>query len=400
LSTSRLYSFFWAALFFEGIPQNVFAEEPPDSASCCQCHNDTFEDNLTKTSVHPPFLQQKCLVCHIDDGIAAAEEANVAFAKNINWFEANFSPAEKHWFNIPVDLICSDKLIVFASDGLCKSHEDFLYLPAKEMIQQKVDESIPYVVTPEILGVYRGIFVSARIGWSTAEESDSEIHYGVENLRYSVKTDKFTTDHEIVLQNLKANQKYQYKVISQDIFGNRVESEIAHFSTENLSPAPPIEFEQFQEADIRLDAQFFRNDDSYLVVITANQPVTLKVGTEIINERDEKNVEIPPLNDQNHLSMRSGNDLSVSVCIKCHTGKIHMVEHKLGKHPPLDTPISNDYSINSDGHITCITCHAKHASNYQYTTIKPASKELCVGCHKGYDLSPEGQLKNMITAGQ
>jgi predicted CXXCH cytochrome family protein len=389
---------FLGALFFETIPQNLFAQELPESASCCECHNDILEANLTKTNVHPPFLQQQCSVCHIDDGTAVVEEGYVASAKNINWLDANFSPAEKHCFNIPVYLICSDKLIVVANDGLCESREEMLSLPAIEMLQEKADESKPYIITPEVLGIYRDIFISAVIGWSTDEESDSEVRYGVDSFRHSVKTDKLTTDHETVLQNLKPDQKYQYVVISKDIFENRVESEIAFFSTENLSPAPPMEFEQHQETDIQLDAQFFRNNDSYFVIINANHPVTLKVGTEIINEKDKKVIEASIPNDQNHLSMRNGNDLMVSMCIKCHPGKIHIVEHKINKYPPSGIQISADYSTNSNGRITCITCHANHASNYQFRTIKSASKELCVGCHKGYDPSTEEQPSKMITA--
>ena len=198
------------SIVFEAFSQNIHAEELPDSSNCCQCHNDIFEANLTKTNVHPPFLQQQCSICHIDDGAKdVAVEGDVASAKNINWLGANFSPAEKHCFNIPVDLICNDKLIVFASDDLCESREEMLSLPAIEMLQEKIDESKPYIIIPEVLGVYRGIFILAVIGWSTDEDSDSEVRDGIDSLRYSVKTDKLTTDHETVLQNLKPNQNYQ-----------------------------------------------------------------------------------------------------------------------------------------------------------------------------------------------
>jgi predicted CXXCH cytochrome family protein len=386
------------SILFEGISQNLQGEELPDSSGCCECHNDIFEADLTKSNVHPPFLQRQCSVCHIDDGIAPEEVDNVASTENISWLDANFSLANKHWFNIPVDRISSDQLIVVASDDLCESHIEKLSLSTIGMLQEIANESTPYTITPELLGVYRGIFISAVIGWTTEEESDSVVHYGIDSLKYLVKADEFTTDHEIVLQDLKSNQEYQYIVISEDIFGNRVESEIAFFSTEKLSPAPPVKYKQHQETDIELDAQFFRNNDSYFVIITANHPVTIMIGTEIINEKDEKVLEASISNDQNHyLSMRNGNGLMVSVCIKCHPGKTHMVEHKINKFPPKGTQISADYSTNSDGRITCVTCHANHASNYQFRTIKPASQELCVGCHKGY-LAPGRQLKHMISA--
>jgi predicted CXXCH cytochrome family protein len=383
-----LFVIFFSVLF-EAFSQHLQAEESPDNSNCTQCHNDIYEANLSMTNVHPPFLQQECSVCHVDDGTAMEEEVYATSMKNIDWLGANFTPAVKHWFNIPIELVSSDRLIMVAGDNLGKSYEEVLPLPAFEMIQQLVDESIPYIITPEVLGVYRGILITARIGWTTKEESDSEVRYGLDTLRYSVGGDEFTTDHEIVLQNLKSNQNYQYIVISQDIFGNRTESEVAYFSTENFSPAPLMEYEQDQEADILLEAQFFRNGDSYLVMITANQPVTLKVGTEIINAEDEEVLESLIADNPDHLPMRSRNDIYISVCMNCHANIFNFVSHPINVGPSPEMTFPDNYRTNSAGNITCITCHANHASNFRYRTVKSASLELCVGCHKGYDNSPE-----------
>jgi predicted CXXCH cytochrome family protein len=384
------------SIVFEAFSQNVHAEELPDSSNCCQCHNDIFEDNVSKTSVHPPFLQQQCSVCHIQDSMTAEEEIYLTSTKNINWLDANFSPALNHWFNIPVELVSSDRLIMVASDYLGTAHEEVLPLPAFEMLQQKADEGKPYNITPEVLGVYRGILISARIAWSTEEESNSEVRYGIDTLRYSAVVNDFTTAHEIVLQNLKSNKNYQYIVISQDIFGNRTESEIAYFSTQNLSPAPPQEYEQHQKADILLETQLFRNGDSYLVLITANQPVTLKVGTEIITAKDEKVFAAVIADNPDHLPMRSRNELFISVCKNCHANIFNVVSHPINVSPSPEMTFPDNYKTNSAGNITCITCHASHASNFRYRTVKSASLELCLGCHKGYDLSPEQRSGTML----
>ena len=384
------------SVLFEAVSQNLQAEESPDNSNCCECHNDIFEDNISKTSIHPPFLQQQCSICHIHDGTALEDEIYATSIKNIDWLDANFSPAIKHWFNIPFELVSSDRLIMVASDNLGKSHEEVLPLPAVEMIHQMVDESIPYIITPEVLGVYRGILISASIGWTTEEESDSEIRYGIDTLRYAVGVDEFTTAHKIVLQNLKSNQNYQYIVISRDIFGNRTESEVGYFSTENLSPAPPMESEQHQEADILLGTQFFRNGDSYIVIITANKPVTLKVGTEIINEKDAEYFGAVTINNPNHLPMRSRNELFISVCRNCHANIFNHVSHPVNVGPSPEMTFPDDYRTNSVGDITCTTCHASHASNFKYRTVKSASLELCVGCHEGYDLSPEERSRTIL----
>lgn len=370
------------SVLFETVSQNLQAEEYPDSPGCSECHTETVNADLSKTNVHPPFLQERCTVCHIEDGKANKEEAGITSMEDINWLDSDFSPALKHWFNIPADNISSPKLIVIACAGMGKFHEKVFAIPPIGTLQEKRAEGIPYVLTPEVIGVYRGVLISALIGWSTPEESDSEVRYGIDSLKYSEKSDEFTTDHEILLQNLKSDQEYQYKSISRDILGNRTESEIAFFATDNFLPAISKEYEPQPEIDIRLDAQFFRNENSYLVSITANYPVKLKIGSETADDEGNKIAETSIPNDQNHLSMRSSNDLHVSVCIKCHPGRLHILEHQVNRDKPSGITIPAEYSTGRDGGLTCVTCHANHASNYQYRTIKEASRELCVGCHK------------------
>lgn len=86
-----------------------------------------------------------------------------------------------------------------------------------------------------------------------------------------------------------------------------------------------------------------------------------------------------------HLAMRDINELSsISVCTQCHTGFTKTGNHPLKVHPLMKVTIPADYSTSSDGDIICITCHANHASDFQFRTIKSRRKALCVGCHKGY----------------
>jgi predicted CXXCH cytochrome family protein len=384
---------------FGAIVQELHAEESLDSTSCCQCHDNILETDLSKTNVHPPFLNKQCLVCHLDDSEKAVAELQVTPTNNISWLGANYSLAIKHWFNIPVDLVSSDELLVVASDYWGNSHKEILPLPKIEMMQEKTFDSTPYIITPEVARVYRRLFITAKINWSTKEESDSEIRYGIEKLIFSVKSDEFTTDHEIVLQNLKSNQTYKYVVLSRDIVGNKVESEIAFFLTENLSPVSQPEYENYTKVDTFLSAKFYQNGDSYLLEIVANQPVTIKVGTKAIKENVEKSFETNIANNPNHPPLRNRDELSTSVCKICHENIFHAVSHPINVSPLPGMTISKDYKINSSGNITCITCHASHASNFEYITVKSSSLELCLGCHEGYYLSPNGSPR-IIMAGK
>jgi predicted CXXCH cytochrome family protein len=370
-------------IVFNLIPQTALAEQPSAGTRCCRCHNDICEVNLKKMYVHLPFLQNRCSVCHVDDGAAAGEETKTS-SKEIAWLGEHFSPAVNHWFIIPADLIGSDKLIVVARDVMGQSHEERIPLPAIETMQLKVNDGKPPGISSAVgVGVYRGIMISARIDWLTDEESDSEIQYGIDTLKYSVKADQLTTDHEIVLQNLKAGQKYQYIIICRDIFGNRAESDGMFFSTDNLSPYPPLEYGQ-QKTDIVLDARFLRNGDSYLVKFTANQPVILSVGSERVTDDEEIIPAAVIADNPDHLPMRSREELSISVCNRCHAGIKDTGSHPVNVGAGLEVTIPADYSTGPDGRITCMTCHTSHASRFQFRTIKSASQELCVGCHEGY----------------
>jgi predicted CXXCH cytochrome family protein len=260
-----------------------------------------------------------------------------------------------------------------------------LSLPALETLEVKVNDVTPPVIkSPEIIGVYQGTMVSSRIGWLTDEESDTEVRYGIDTLQYSAKADHFTTAHEIVLQNLQANQQYQYIVISRDIFGNQAESGRAFFNTEQFSPYSPVEFEQYQETEDLFDAHFFRNGDSYLVKFTAVQPVILSVGTEAGNAETGKIPVAVFVTDPDHVPLRNRSELSLSVCLKCHAGFAGTNMHPVNRHPSGKVTVPADYPTSPDGRITCISCHASHASNFQFRTIRSASKDLCIGCHEGY----------------
>ena len=395
---------------------NVLAEQPSVDTSCCECHTDICEVDINKTHTHLPFLQQQCSFCHVDDDTDVEETVDTAVAvesfnsstNKVTWLDYRLSHALEHWFIIPFDLVSTDKLIVCAYDLRSKPHKETLLLPAIETIQLKVNDSKPPVIeSAEVVGVYQGVLISARIGWFTDKESDSEIRYGIDTLDYSVKTDNFTTDHEIVLQKLQANQIYQYQVISRDIFGNIAESGIALFSTEKLSSFQPTEYEQYQETDFLLDTQFFQNNDSYIMKFTANLPVILSVGIKTINE-EEVVPEAAIVNSPDHLPMRSRDEISISVCTKCHAGFTHTGNHPVNVHPPEKAIIPAEYSIRSDGHISCVTCHASHASNYDcrlrfrhkggnmkagsYDTVETAwAMGGCLICHSSKGVLPENR---------
>ena len=95
------------------------------------------------------------------------------------------------------------------------------------------------------------------------------------------------------------------------------------------------------------------------------------------------------VNVPNHLPMRRNDELFIAVCTKCHAGFTADGNHPVRAHPSIKVTIPADLLTAADGGIVCVTCHANHASDFEFRTIKSSYRALCVGCHKGYP-SPTG----------
>ena len=399
-----------AVVFFSIVIRNVFAGEKVVSGSCVECHSDIVADNMSKAYVHMPFMEQQCPVCHLDGGLSFEGKAGGSVGeqqeideKNIRWIDFSASPALENWFFIPAEKAGPGRLVVSARSNGRQKFLEIFELPAIETLPVKAAETGPPVIeSVKVRGVYRGLLVSARIGWSTDKLADAEVLYGIDGLRYSVQDAELTTDHEIVLEGLKVGREYQYMAISTDMFGNSAVSDSGSFSTANPLPVPQEKYEEPRETEIRLAVEFFRNENSYLVRFTANQPVILKVGSVVVKsfQADGSSVKMInasytfPAASPTHMPMRNLDNIS-EVCRKCHDGMFKSGNHVVNRGPSPGMVIPADYFTSSAGHITCLTCHNPHASDFKYITVKSSEGELCIGCHKGYDLAPEKRRQTM-----
>ena len=115
----------------------------------------------------------------------------------------------------------------------------------------KADETVDDVTAPEISSIGSGTITgeSATITWTTDEESNSSVAYGItsgtyENIggNYLVNSDSenFVTDHTVIINNLIPGTKYFYTVMSVDIAGNIGESTEQTLTTESPSTLSSI----------------------------------------------------------------------------------------------------------------------------------------------------------------
>ncbi|UCF08053.1 MAG: fibronectin type III domain-containing protein, partial [Thermoplasmata archaeon] len=95
---------------------------------------------------------------------------------------------------------------------------------------------------------------TATVVWTTNEDSDSVINYGLDTDYGSTESDTtLTQDHEMILTGLTPSTTYHYMVRSSDSSGNSVESEDREFTTLGISVPIDIEFLNLANGDIVKD---------------------------------------------------------------------------------------------------------------------------------------------------
>ncbi|SJZ49361.1 cytochrome c3 family protein [Selenihalanaerobacter shriftii] len=95
------------------------------------------------------------------------------------------------------------------------------------------------------------------------------------------------------------------------------------------------------------------------------------------------------------LKTKEGTELSsiTALCYSCHDGTItnkgkHFFEkdgstHPIGIKPSNLVNIPDNYSVDSEGRMTCATCHNPHKSNTKnYLRISNKGGALCLSCHQ------------------
>ncbi|MCK5231990.1 MAG: hypothetical protein KAR13_17085, partial [Desulfobulbaceae bacterium] len=353
------------------------------------------EENFDMLAVHLPFVQKKCAECHVSDSTvetpsdSKGTDRTFLESTKLKWISTSQSLSKTHWIPLSAKVV-ADTLYVKARDDIKILCMKKINLPPKEDLKEmKVEQAPPEISEVKVLQVERKLFFSAKIAWKTDEIANSKVVYGIKSLNKSSPVDlNLVSEHVIELAGLKARKKYQFKVISQDMFGNKSESDIITFSTSKLFSASNTADEKQRHAreKVELKGEFFFKDGDYLAKFTANQPVFVSVGVESIAaaRKGKSRVKKEGQKFINHYWLKSELDLLIINCYTCHPEVKEGRSHPVNVYPKSDMTIPPEYATLSDGRITCMSCHGTHASNYDFMLIKPTSKALCTGCHKDF----------------
>lgn len=358
-----------------------------DFQQCYECHGQILQDQMSRMVVHVPFMEQNCRVCHMAQPKAAAQDAQKAKQdkpKKIQWLGESLEPDGRHLFLVPGRGMENSLIVEVRKPGGVVSREEIL-VPAHEVQEPFKDMAqAPVVADVQMLGVERGLFLTATIRWTTNTPSEGRVYYGESELvQRSPLTRRLGYTHQVVLRDLKPGKNYQFQVEATDLFGRSTRATPQSFSTAKPRPATrPADIPS--TAQVATTATFQRFGDDYLVDLSISQPAVVSIGayepTDKLTQNQLSAEGESARPDAFHAGLSDQITVSMHVCNDCHQRQV-TASHPVNVLPRPDMIIPPEYPTLPDGRITCMTCHQVHGSDYPYRLIKRGQRELCVGCH-------------------
>ncbi|MCJ7601939.1 MAG: hypothetical protein MUO63_10630 [Desulfobulbaceae bacterium] len=359
---------------------------------CEKCHNQVLEKELLKRYIHQPFAGRKCLTCHVDakdssPPVAVQPAPDKAKAK-IRWLSISPSASAEHTFLLPVKS-ASGKIMIDAKAPGKSPLRQSLTIPAVNTLVKAENDQTPPRITNIKADVQQGILINAAITWQSDKKTNATVQYGIKGAGQTIEEKNlFVTDHEITLPGLKSESIYQFSITCRDIFGNSAISPIFTFSTAKVSPLPepPPENQGASSEKIAINSSLFRiNDDNVMLELTANQPVSIAIGTSDEEPAERRIFLVKPGQSpdmaEEHIPLTNKEYSSIIICSTCHKSYNQQKSHPVNILPKGKIKIPPEYPTLPDGRISCMTCHINHAANNEYRLIKSSRKELCLSCH-------------------
>lgn len=351
-------------------PGPAYAEEPASEIDCLECHEDIWDDETAKNFIHKSFLEKNCILCHSQNASLLVEDES--------WRKTFL--ATSHWFEFDAREIPTI-MVLEASSSTVRLTREIPLPPLDDLsdLANAYEQSPPEIFDVKVLEVARGIFLTASISWQTDRPTGSIITYGVEKLGQTTPENlHLRTEHLETLSGLKHDQTYPFRITVEDAVGNRTESDIFEFNTFSTFSNPGQESVPENcclAKTLSLESKIFRIDNQYLINITGTQPFKI-----VLSLKRDDNIKIAPAMDEDaeHIILSEEETSTFLACKRCHPDSEH---HPVNVRPKKGMKILADHPTLADGRISCISCHAPHASNLEFLLIKDKRQELCIGCH-------------------
>lgn len=385
--TQNYSLWFFVSLLFWGLAtiahQEVYAG--PEE-QCLDCHDGIWQEGLAQGVIHQPFLDKQCQACHVNSPANKNSKQDNPERKHVKWIGRHFTPDKTHWFKFATPGNHGTLFIEAGADRGKTLQQQLPLPPLGNLPRYDNDHTPPIIHNVQVVEVSKGLFLSATISWQTDEIASSVVNYGITKLNMSSPLkNSYTTSHQVTLTGLKSKTTYQFKVVSEDLFGNQAISDLSTLATDKTfpqsteEPLPPAA----SLGTIDIDTTIFQSNNQYLVKITTNQPVKMALGSMPTTTKQALYVkDSDSTQEVKHVLTTGGSRLNISICYSCHRKYQEGMSHPVNVYPKRGIVIPPEYPTLPDGRMTCMSCHARHASNLSNRLIKSSKRALCVGCHR------------------
>nr|MBF0220894.1 hypothetical protein [Desulfobulbaceae bacterium] len=370
------------ALF--SLSENLLAKQSDDVSTgneCLKCHQKTWDSGLLKSYIHKPFLEKKCVLCHIQDEALVGKSKQFMQDPKVNWLDSRRVTTPTHWFMVPFASINDHVHVEYQVPGQGTISEEIILPPVDELPELVDDNAPPKIENIQIEDISKGLFLTATVSWTTDELSTSQVYYGLKKINQrSDHTYNFTKDHRVQLSELKFKKKYRFKVVSNDIFGNMAESEEFVFSTAKAKPKFSKDNFEENQPDFQKKVKLYKLDDQCVFRIAANQPILVALGTPKESKEKKGHLAAEGVVPEKH-NLKDSLMTNTTSCEPCHGKYVKDRNHPVNVSAKPGMAIPEEYFVLSNGNITCMTCHSAHSSDIEYRLVKSSKRELCIGCH-------------------
>ncbi len=334
---------------------------------CIECHVNVYEKATSSLYKHS-VVRNGCPSCHIVPAFPGADKRGKLIASSADFHNEELlylgTLSENREYHVEIRAVDSSgrslapNLINIIPENVSDFPDEFSLLKKISNVKAKK--------------IKKAVFVEATISWVTDAPATSEIEYGLtREFGDRVSLENILLEkHEIIINGLGHKRKYFYRVISKDIQGNVLWSDIFTFDTSKEFTLTKKPKKEDHLTYLEYDVKTFRtgkNKDYYLK-LSSNKLTRFKVW---MKEIDKKHGE----------GFFMARYTTIDVCVECHSqGASHPVGGR-AKGPKIKIP--DWLPTIGKGIMTCVTCHYPHGSKKPFLGRIVFNKNMCFVCHKG-----------------
>ena len=390
-------------------------EEPGSASGCLECHEDAFDEDLGRGLIHQPCQDKRCIICHCSasadingDDVQARSAGTVPPVPKtptddheLTVIDVHLHSDYSHSFIFTDDEVEEVLLVELWQGKERQKVEKIALLPLAQLPRLIDDKRPPRFSDIRVEKVERGLSSSAVISWKTDEPATTGIRYGLKKLnRNSFPHGCLVRNHRVTLSSLKTNRQYQFSVVSTDLFGNQTVSDCLSLSTKkavNIIHDPGSDqLSKGRDCSI-IGKQFFNIDGRYLALLELSQRVSVSIGVEgmrepvkrlpevFVNSASEPENVISGENEEDeHRYLLGEVETTIDNCFTCHKGIRKEMSHPVNVLPTPGMQVPKEYPLLSNGKMSCMTCHVRHAGEHLFRLVRDQGKQFCEGCHAAY----------------